>query len=223
MTRPGTADPRAGFTFIEVLAALVVTVLIVTTVLPFATRLATRWWLGASAVAGADAVMQAAARLSGDLAQAVPYALPGGGDASVLAFRADAASLTFVCPALGKPAGSGLETVRYEIRARADGAALVRRSRAFVADDFASGTVGDAATTTLIEGPYRFRFAIVAEDGSRQASWSPTNHMPARVDLSVARAGRGAAARVPVPLAPIPVAIASRASAVPNTVQNATQ
>lgn len=205
-------DRQAGFTFIEVLAALVVTILIVTTVLPFATRLATRWWLGAARIEGADAVMQAVARLSGDLAQAVPYGLPGG-DTSALAFRGDETSLTFVCPTIGQPGAAGLDIVRYDIRATGAGAALVRRSRAFDAAAFAAGDLGGAAPSTLMAGPYRFRVSYVADDGSRQGVWTPSDHLPRRVDLGIALDARGGA-RPPVPLVPIPMTIASRQSPV---------
>ena len=70
---PRRGGARAGFTFIEVLAALVVTGAVVAAVLPYAARLASHWWVGEQSVEAADGWMQAAARMGDDLAQ-LPFA-----------------------------------------------------------------------------------------------------------------------------------------------------
>ena len=201
------ADPRAGFTLIEVLAALVVTGALVAVVLPLAGRLAARWGRGEATVEAADGWMQAIGRLGDDLAQAVPYGLgPDGGAAA--AFRAGPDAIAFVRPALGD--AGGLETVRYEVRASPAGAALVRRSRRFDPEAFDREVGG--ATATLLDGPFRLRLVEVSPDGTRRRDWAPSDGMPLAVELSAvpARPGTG----TPVPAGPVLLPIAARAPAV---------
>ena len=196
------ADPRAGFTLLEVLAALVVTGAVVAVVLPYAGRLATRWWVGEASVEAADGWMQALNRMGDDLAQAVPYGIGDGDPQS--AFQAGPDAIAFVRPALG--GGDGLEAVSYEIRASPAGHALVRRSRGFDPDAFGRDAGGTSAT--LLDGPFRFRLVEVAPDGTRRRGWSPADGMPAAVELSAA--GTGPA---PVPAAPVRLPIVARVPA----------
>lgn len=200
------ADPRAGFTLIEVLAALVVTGAFVAAVLPYAARLSTHWWVGEASVEAADGWMQAVGRMGDDVSQALPYGLPGGPDgAPSAAFQAGPDGIAFVRPALGD--GVGLDAVSYEIRPSASGTALVRRSRPFDAAVFGRDVGGTRAT--LLDGPFRFRIVVVAADGTRRRDWAPSDGMPAAVELSAAPTGTS-----PVPAAPVLIPIATRAPAV---------
>lgn len=199
--RRPSRGPRAGFTLIEVLAALVVTGALVAVVLPYAARLATHWWVGETAVEAADGWMQAVGRMGDDLSQAVPYGL---GPSSAPAFLAGPDTVSFVRPALG--GGAGLETVVYAVRSSSAGSALVRTSRAFDPDTF--GRVAGGTPATLIDGPFRLRLVEVARDGARRRNWSAADGMPAAVELSVTAPGR-----VPIPVAPVLMPIAARAPA----------
>lgn len=202
------ADPRAGFTLVEVLAALVVTGAFVAVVLPYASRLATHWWVGEATVEAADGWMQALARMGDDLAQAVPYGV-GADGGSEAAFRAGPDSIAFVRPALGD--AGGLEAVSYEIRPSPGGAALVRRSRRFDPEAFGRDVGGTAAT--LLDGPFRLRLVEVAPDGTRRRDWAAADGMPAAVELSAEAAGERTGPRAAVPVAPVLMPIAARAPA----------
>ena len=197
-------DPRAGFTLIEVLAALVITGAFVVAVLPYAARLATHWWVGEATVEAADGWMQAVSRMGDDLAQALPYGLGDDSAAPADAFRAGPDGIAFVRPALGE--APGLETVSYEVRPSPSGSALVRRNRRF--DPAAFGRDVGGTSATLLDGPYRFRIVAVATDGTRRRDWTPADGMPAAVELSVVATGR-----TPVPAAPVLMPIAARAPA----------
>lgn len=204
----GCPDPRAGFTLIEVLAALVITTAFVAVVLPYAGRLATHWWVGETTVEAADGWMQAIARMSDDLAEAVPLEV-GQGDSRVLAFRGGADVIRFVRPALGGSGGGrDLEVVSYAIRSTADGQALVRQSRRIGSGAFDADPAG-SATVALIEGPFRFRLVTVDRDGTRRRGWDAPDRMPTAVELSVAATGRQ-----PVPAAPISMPVVARQPAV---------
>ncbi len=202
-------DSRAGFTLIEVLAALVVTTAFVAVVLPYAGRLATHWWVGETTVENADAWMQAIARMSDDLAQAVPLSLDRDGK-SVLAFSADDDTVSFLRRALGHPDGSGeLEAVSYDIRPSPSGSSLVRRSRRFDPQRFGRDGAEKGVVAILIAGPFRFRLVTIGADGARQRVWAPAEQMPIAVELSAVSTGRE-----PVPAAPVYMPIVARASAV---------
>ena len=203
-------DPRAGFTLIEVLAALVVTGAFVAAVLPYATRLATHWWVGEATVEAADGWMQAVNRMGDDVAQALPYGLGGSDGGAEAAFRAGPDGIAFVRPTLGD--GVGLEAVSYEVRPSPAGNALVRRSRRF--DPMAFGRDVGGASATLLDGPFRFRIVEVAADGTRRRDWAPADGMPAAVELSAAATGRA-----PVPAAPVLMPIPARAPAAAKTVE----
>ena len=206
MRRADRRHGSAGFTLIEVLAALVVTGVFVAVVLPYAGRLATHWWAGETAVEAADQWMQAVNRMGDDLSQAVPYGLGADGLGGA-AFRAGPDGIAFVRPGLGD--AGGLETVAYEVRSGRDGATLVRRSRRFDPDGFAGGIGG--APSTLIAGPFRLRLVVVASDGSRRRDWSSADGMPVAVELSANAEPPGRRAMLPV--APVLMPIAARAPA----------
>ena len=206
MRRADRRHGSAGFTLIEVLAALVVTGVFVAVVLPYAGRLATHWWAGETAVEAADQWMQAVNRMGDDLSQAVPYGLGADGLGGA-AFRAGPDGIAFVRPGLGD--AGGLESVAYEVRSGRDGATLVRRSRRFDPDGFAGGIGG--APSTLIAGPFRLRLVVVASDGSRRRDWSSADGMPVAVELSANAEPPGRRAMLPV--APVLMPIAARAPA----------
>ena len=189
------AGSEAGFTLIEVLAALVVTALMVAVVLPYASRLATRWWAGEAAVGTADAWMQAMARMSDDLAEAVPLGL-GPDDHAMPAFRAGPDSITFVRPALGRL--DALETVTYAIRTSPSGTALVRLSRPFDAGSFSTDGAGGGASATLLDGRLRLRLVEISRDGARRRGWAPSDGMPTGVELSATGDRPGDAPAVPI-------------------------
>ena len=199
---PGPGGSEAGFTLIEVLAALAVTAAFIAVVLPYAGRLATRWWVGEAIVEQADAWMQAVGRMEDDLGQALPYGI--GAAEPQPAFSAGSDTIVFVRPALG--GGSGLESVTYEIRPSPAGSALVRRSRRFDPDTFGRDVGGSAAT--LLDGPFRFRLVEIGQDGTRRRGWTPADGMPAGVELSAVATGA-----VAVPAAPVEMPIAARALA----------
>lgn len=199
---------QAGFTLIEVLAALVVTGAFVAVALPYAGRLATHWWTGEAAVEEADGWIQAMSRMGDDLSQSVAYDLSTGSRPS-LAFRADPDDVSFVRSSLGET--GQLEAVTYEVVPSKSGMALIRRSRRFDAAAFGRDDRGTSAT--LLDGPYRLRLVEVSTDGSRHRDWQPSPDMPAGVEVSAAPTRNGPASSVAVPTVPFFLPIATRAPA----------
>ena len=186
-------DGQAGFTLVEVLAALIVTAAFVAVVLPFAGRLATRWWVGEATVEAADAWMQALARLGDDLSQAVPLTVSQG-EKDIVSFDAGPDFVRFVRPALGGASNMRLEIVRYDIRPSAAGTALIRRAR-----PSGDGPSADAGPpTTILEGSFRLRFRVYGHDNVPQLTWAGADDMPAGVELTIVGKDRNATPPSPV-------------------------
>ena len=184
------SEARAGFTLIEVLAALAVTAAFVAVALPFAGRLAARWWVGELAVETADGWMQAVARLGDDLSEAIPLSVPQG-DRRMAAFGAGPDFVQFVRPALGQSPPAGIEAVRYEIQPSPAGNALIRRSGRFDAAGFFAGS-SLGGPTTILDGPDRLRFAAFGDDHLPRQTWTGEETMPAGVQMSAVARRPGA-------------------------------
>lgn len=185
-------ERRAGFALIEVLAALVITAAFVAVVLPFAVHLLARWQTGEPEIENADAWMQAIERLSDDIAEAAPLMVTENGRRAI-GFRAGPGFVKFVRPALGQGAKVSLEVVTYSIESRAAGDMLVRHARPYGAGAFADEQAA-ASESTLLDGPFRFKFSILGPAGRPEDGWHDPKHMPLSVELSVHGLAR---ARVP--------------------------
>lgn len=185
-------DPRAGFSLIEILAAVVLTLFLVAAVMPFASTVLARWMTGQRQLEQADLWMRATVRLVDDAARAVTVLVPGGEQPRVF-FRGGDREMVFVRPPLATTSRVPLEQVAYTIERSDDGEALVRRSRPFDPTGLGLPAQDYAASTTIASGPYRFRFTHVSAKGVREPEWRETNTMPRLVELTVEATGSRAA------------------------------
>lgn len=188
----------AGFSLIEVLAALAVTAFVAMTVLPYFGLLLSRWAMGERSVQLQDQWMQATMRLSEDLAEAVPVSL-GPTNPQVLAFQLDSSSLSFVRPGLGDNNKTTLQTVSLRIEQSTNGDALYRAAGEFSPDSFP--THGGSATA-LLSGPFHLSFSTIDHDGHKAVTWPNGPELPVRVVLNAEPVGAGTTL-VPIVL-PIP-------------------
>ncbi len=203
MPRPNKS--RAGFALIEVLAALVITASLVAVVLPFASHLLARWRTGQPEIDSADTWMQAIARLSDDLAQAVPIT-GAGASSEAVEFHLAPGSVKFVRPSLGDRADLGLETVTYVVGSSPAGDVLVRYAQPFVPERFGDETQA-SPKSIILDGPFRLAFAPMKSGPPASAAGPPPKAMPAGIELRV----RGLS-RARVPAAPIVLPIEARGS-----------
>lgn len=197
------SERRAGFSLIEVLAALAVTAAMVAVVVPLAVQLVARWWTGEAGIAAADAWMQAQLRLSDDLAQTVPMSIAGP-EGPGIDFRADATHVRFVRPGIGSRSPETLDIVTLSVESTASGDILFRSSVPYTEGTFAAGG-DDGHKTVLLEGPFRLRFRAVGGDGDVRATWKDDKTLPLRMVLSVQPTGPGY-----VPAAAIDLPIVAR-------------
>lgn len=183
-TRPG----RAGFSLIEVLVALAITVLLVVTFAPFASQLVLTWGRGARTAEFIEMLTRADDRMERDLLSAVPMTLTRG-DTTAMVFRGAPGSVVFATATPFGPGRGGIELVSFGVEKDGQsGMALVRR-RAPLRDATQSPS-GFRDPVTLLSGPYEFRFEYVAADGTRVKEWQNRLDMPARVELVILSGGR---------------------------------
>lgn len=204
-------DRQAGFTLFEVLVTLAITALFVATVLPFASRLVARWSGGERVVQEADAWMRMSIRLSADLAETVPLAMPVTGQQRMF-FRAGRRGVVFVRPARTEGAGA-LQIVAYMIQSGPAGDTLVAYTTSYSpglidVDPQAFGTA-----TAVLAGPFRLAFTVVGADGVRVEEWRNIKELPPRIELSAVPVGPGR-----VPAAPLVLMIPSANPLIPGAV-----
>jgi prepilin-type N-terminal cleavage/methylation domain-containing protein len=165
---------NAGFSLIEVMAALVVTCLLMMALTPFVNQLLSTWARGSLIGAIVDMTSRGIGQLRKDLRHAVPLAARPG----VTAFRGD--ELHFEFPAatgtgLGTGRG-GMEMIAISAeQLKGKGLAIVRRRSDHVSTD----------RVVLFSGDFQYVFRYIAQDGTRQSTWSNRPDLPVRVEVDI--------------------------------------
>lgn len=179
----GPAGRRAGFSLLEVLVALAMTVLLVVTFAPFASQLILGWGRGARTAELVDMLTRGNDRLARDLLSVVPMTLTRGETTSMI-FRGGPGYVVFATATGFGPGRGGIELVSFGIEQDGPaGQAIVRRRAPL--RDAAPTASGFKDPVTLLTGPYQYRFDYVAADGTKVADWQDRRDMPARVELTI--------------------------------------
>lgn len=181
--RGGRPGSRAGFSLLEVLAALAITVLLVVTFAPFASQLILSWGRGTRTAELVDMLTRGSDRMARDLLAVVPMTLTRGEETSML-FRGGPGSVVFATATGYGPGRGGIELVSFGIEEDGAGAQAIVRRRAPLRDAALAPT-GFRDPVTLFSGPYQYRFDYVAADGSRVETWQNRFDMPVRVELAI--------------------------------------
>jgi Prokaryotic N-terminal methylation motif len=184
----------AGFSLVEVLAALVVTMLLVLAFTPFAGQMLATWARGGEVARLVDLKSRGIGRLREDLRHAIVWT--GFGERERLAtFRGTETSISFPTVAGLGPGRSGLEMLSITVDTSIDGRALVRRSAAMIGTTF--GSFQDPVV--LFSGPFRYHLSYYARDGRELPIWDNQIDLPARIKLTIAD-HRGAIFSAPIEL-----------------------
>ena len=178
----GPAGQLAGFSLLEVLAALAITVLLVVTFAPFASQLILSWGRGARTAELVDMLTRGNDRMARDLLAIVPMTLTRG-DRTSMIFRGGPGHVVFATATGFGPGRGGIELVSLGIEPDGAGQAIVRRRAPL--RDAALTASGFRDPVTLLTGPYQYRFDYVAVDGTRLGEWQDRIDMPARVELTI--------------------------------------
>jgi hypothetical protein len=195
-------DTEAGFSLIEVLAALIVTMLLVLALTPFTGQMLATWARGSEAAGAVEVMTRGLGVLRNDLRRAVVSAGRGVAE-NAARFRGDERSLTFATVTSLGPGREGVRMVSITIDPSGDGQALVRRGAAPAGDGYGPFT----DPVMLLSGPYSYRFRYVSRKGQPSPAWTDPHAPPARIVLEIA--GRNG----PVFQAPLEFAVLASLSA----------
>lgn len=202
MMDPGPLDRQAGFSLIEVLAALVVTMLLVLALTPFTGQMLATWARGGEAAGFVEAVTRGVGMLRHDLSHAIlSSGLADAPKGSV--FRGDETSLSFLAATGLGPGRDGLEMISVSVDAGGNGRTLIRRSAPL------DGAANEpyAGPVALFSGPFSYRFRYYSRKGEASPAWTNVRELPARVELTVT------GERGPVFSAPLEFAVLASLSA----------
>jgi hypothetical protein len=179
LPRPSSAE--AGFSLIEVLAALLVTMLLVLTLTPFVSQMLATWARGAEVANLVELKTRGLGRLREDLRHAVVWT--GYGELQDLAaFQGDETSMSFPVAGLG-PSQPGIEYLSFAVGKTINGRALVRRRAPVIGSSY--GSFIDPVV--LLSGPFKYLFKYYSREGDELAVWNKGRlDLPARIELYVA-------------------------------------
>ena len=179
---PARSDDRsrnAGFSLIEVMAALVVTCLLMMGFTPFVNQLLSTWERGSTIGVVVDMTSRGIGQLRKDLRHAVPLA----GRSGMVAFRGDELYFEF-------PAATGFGTGRGGVEMIAISAeqlgggkmALVRRHSGHVPTE--SGAEFKDPVV-LFSGNLQYIFRYIAQDGTQHSTWNDHPDLPVRIEVDI--------------------------------------
>ena len=177
--RPEKPNRNAGFSLIEVMAALVVTCLLMMALTPFVNQLLSTWARGSLLGDIVDMTSRGIGQVRKDLRRAVPLAARTG----VIAFRGDELHFEF-------PAATGLGTGRGGVEMIAISAeqlegkevGIVRRRSGPIT------TESDAEfkdPVVLFSGNLQYIFRYIAQDGTPHSTWSDRSDLPVRIEVNI--------------------------------------
>lgn len=190
------AETRAGFSLIEMLAALAIAGAMIAVVSEFAGRAMRNWNRGEQTIAVMEMVTRGVGRLATDLSLVLPMPPPET-DGSTVFFAGDPAHIQFVAVTGFGGGSKGVELLDIVAVADRDDTLVVRR-RGPVA---IPAQLGDPVT--LLRGRLQVRFSYSDRAGRRSATWAKKAELPAAVVVEFLNPAGGSVFATPFVL-PIP-------------------
>jgi general secretion pathway protein J len=174
-------NPESGFSLIEVLGALLVTMLLVLTLSPFVSQMLSTWARGGEVAGIVEFQTRGLGRLRDDLRHSLVWT--GYGEISDLAsFEGDESSMNFPVAAGLGPNRLGIEYVSLSVVPTGDGRALVRRRAPVIGSSY--GAFADPVV--LISGPFKYVFKYYSRDGEETPEWSKSRFdVPGQIKLDI--------------------------------------
>ena len=174
-------DPRAGFTLLEALAAMVLMGLLVSALAAMTSQWLPNWDRGLHRIQRSESLSVALDRISADIA-ASEFIRPDGQAKSVV-FDGSDTSITLARIAAGPHRGRGLDLIRIAEAGDGDGVSLMRTRATFAPGGASSENFSDPIV--LLQAPYRVSFAYAGADRMWQSSWRNAERLPAAVRVTV--------------------------------------
>jgi general secretion pathway protein J len=178
-------DPRsgeAGFTLIEMLIATMLMVFILVALATVTAQWLPNWKHGMARIERDERFAFGLNRVVEDLA--VAEFVPANTTVKIPYFDGSELGVSFVRTAIGPNSHPGLEIVRFQETADANGPSLVRSRAAFTPMD-ANAQVRFADPVVLIRAPYRVMFAYAGSDDTWQPTWRNAAQLPTRIRITV--------------------------------------
>jgi prepilin-type N-terminal cleavage/methylation domain-containing protein len=177
--RSDKTSRNAGFSLVEVMAALVVTCLLMMALTPFVNQLLSTWARGSLIGVIVDLTSRGIGQLRKDLRHAVPLeARPG-----VTAFRGDELQFEFPAATGLGPGRGGVEMIAISAeRLEEKELAIVRRRSGYLSTE--SGAAFKDRVV-LFSGNFQYMFRYIAQDGTRQNTWSNRPDLPVRIEVDI--------------------------------------
>jgi general secretion pathway protein J len=179
---PDRRNSEAGFTLVEMLIATMLMVFILTALATVTAQWLPNWNHGMARMERDERFAFGLNRVVGDLA--VAEFVPANTKVKTPYFDGSELSVSFVRTAIGPSSRPGLEIVRFQEVADANGPALVRSRSTFVPMD-AGAQVRLADPVVLIRSPYRVAFAYAGSGDTWQPTWHNAAELPQRIRITV--------------------------------------
>lgn len=172
---------KAGFSLIEVLATLLVTMLLVLTLTPFVSQMWATWDRGGEVANLVELKTRGLGRLREDLRHAIVWRSVGQIQDQPC-FEGDETSMSFpIVAGLGRN-GTGIEYLSFRVANGINGRALVRRRAPVIGSTYG----GFVDPVVLFSGPFRYVFRYYSREGERIPVWNKGRmEVPARVELGI--------------------------------------
>lgn len=193
MRRRGHArSGEAGFTLIEVLAALALSAMALTVAVQGVRLVVKTAGKSTAAIDRLDMIARGVAAVREDLARMEHvWEMRRGGRAYV--FRGEARSLSFVVSEPPFPADPGTYAISYDIRSSGQGSQLLRSREAYEPGARRERTGrADSEAVVVLEGGYRFAFSYLERAEGRVRwldRWTDRRRLPGLVRLEVTSLG----------------------------------
>jgi general secretion pathway protein J len=181
-TLPNPRRGEAGFTLLEMMIAVMLMVFILTALATVTAQWLPNWNHGMARMERNERFAFGLNRVVEDLA--VAEFVPANTTVKTPFFDGSELSVNFVRTAIGPSSQPGLEIVRFQEVADANGPALVRSRAAFVPMD-STAQVRLVDPVVLIRSPYRVMFAYAGSDDTWQPTWRNATELPKRVRITV--------------------------------------
>jgi hypothetical protein len=184
---PNRNSTSAGFSLIEVLATLLVTMLLIMSLGPFVSQMFATWSRGSEAAGLVELKTRGINQLRKDLRHAIVWTGYGKLE-DLAAFEGNETSLSFPVVAGPGPSGLGIEYLSFTVAKSPDGWALVRKRAPMIGSSY--GSFVDPVV--LLSGQFKYVFKYCAHEGEALPVWNKGRlDLPSRVELAVAdRSGR---------------------------------
>jgi Prokaryotic N-terminal methylation motif len=183
---------NAGFSLLEVLAALVVTTLLILALTPLVSFMLTTWVRGGDVAGIVELRVRGVGVLRDDLRHAIIWAGFGRTE-NLPAFRGNETSMSFPAVSGLGEGQAGIEMLSIGVASSADGRSLIRRRAPIVGTTYTAF----ADPVVLFSGPFKYFLRYYSSDGSETSDWHDPLSLPSRVVLNIVD-GRGRTSSVAI-------------------------